>query len=136
MKTMGRCALALAAGAFLFATAAWAQLGTATKFDIPFGFEAGGKAMPPGSYALIKRADQIAVLHNAEARTGVVNFWKGADTNQPSDRARMVFLKTGDRYILKSGEIPGFIARWSLGKEPMAIQASSGAREVVILARR
>lgn len=136
MRSMQRCTLALAAGAFLFATAAWAQLGTATKFDIPFGFEAGGKSMPPGTYVLIKSVDRIAVLHNAAARAGVVNFWQQADTVQKPNMARMVFLKTGDRYILKSGEVPGFIAKWDAGKAPMTIQASSSVQEVVILARR
>lgn len=128
--------IALVAGAFLLAATAWAQLGTATRFDVPFAFEAGGMAMPAGQYGLVKSTDNVAVLRNVTAKVGVVTPWRQNWQMKPSEVARMVFLKTGDHYILKSGEIPGFIAEWRIDKHAMTIEAKAEAQEVVILARR
>lgn len=135
--TLGRRSFILSAGAVLLTITAWAQLGTATKFMVPFSFESEGKVMPSGRYDLVKGTDRVAVLRNIKGSCGLVTSWRQSDSTKPDQAARLVFMKSGDRYILKSGEIPGFIAEWNINKKKMmTLQAQEGAQEVVILARR
>lgn len=123
------CALLLAAGA-------WAEMGTATAFHVPFAFEAAGKAMPAGEYSLVKRTDRIAVLNNPAARAGVAAVWRYMGPDQPADRSRLVFTKVGGAYYLRAGQIPGFVAEWKMSKQAVLMQATARSEEVILVSMR
>jgi hypothetical protein len=83
MKTKINSLLVIAAGFALSAAGAYGQ--DRVVANIPFAFQAGGKAQAAGQYA-VARQGEATVLQNVETRKSIVaglGIPEGPDRNQP-----------------------------------------------------
>jgi hypothetical protein len=91
--------LSIVAVAAVFAVVAPLSVATSAaemNCRIPFGFAVGGKTLPAGSYSIETR-DAIVILKGSRASAIVL---ANRASSYEDMRAKMVFLKTGDRYDL------------------------------------
>lgn len=88
------CTLAFA---FLFATAAHAQM---MKFNIPFGFTVGNKALPAGSYFITQPQAGIIRIANSDNASFAGVTVKRTFRDNPDHKNVLIFEKTGDHYML------------------------------------
>jgi len=63
---------------------------------VPFSFIAGGQTMSPGLYT-VSTSQGVMILRGARSNAVILTL---ADTERANGQARLVFLKTGERYEL------------------------------------
>lgn len=139
-NTSSMVAGAAALAVVLAVGSAMAQISVTLRVDVPFEFTAGNSTMPAGEYMVRSLAQPYilalaAVDHNAQA--AVITQPAGAVA--PSEQARLVFHRHGDRYFLR--EIWGVGSRDGhrlpvTGSERELSRTAANSEVVAILAKR
>jgi len=97
------------------------------RFDIPFGFNVGDKALPAGAYVVeIDKTAGYIELHNktefARLRIGAAPALR--DGKEDALRGRLSFYSYGTAYVLKkiwmAGEIRGALLESTMAEREMA----------------
>ena len=111
------------------------------RFDIPFGFYAGDKALPAGSYvAELDKTVGYIELHNKTefARLNISTAPALRDRKDAALKGRLTFYSYGTAYLLKQvwmeGEIRGALLPASMAERKMAKTAP--AKDAVEISRR
>jgi len=89
--------VAVAAGLATFTPLSVTTSAAQLSCRIPFSFIVAGKTLPPGAYTI---STDNAMLMVKSLRASAVVLTNGARGRTEAGRAKMVFLKTGDRYDL------------------------------------
>lgn len=139
MKRNLRLTYALAASMLLGAATASAQSTRRAELEVPFAFEVAGQTMPAGAYSL--QSGDYMKLQNVNTWKTVATVWLQS-SRADDGKARLTFVKMGNRHFLRSAEFPGRIGRWKITEPGIAMQASAAGDDkkaveiVTLLARR
>ena len=96
MRSLILAAAAVAVFTPLYITASAAEV----TCRVPFDFVVNGTALPAGNYWIASQGFGGAMLVRGSRKSVVVATYLGDRRADQVGRAKMVFLKTGDRYTL------------------------------------
>lgn len=96
----GLVSCALAIGVASTPTAAFAQIATDVKADIPFAFQVGSTVLPAGTYTFIRQNEDIMLLRGSGSHSTVLAMVLPETGSKAPKVGTIVFNKYGDRYFL------------------------------------
>jgi hypothetical protein len=86
--------------ALLFALVAPAAAQSRAKADIPFNFTVGDKSLNAGEYTVEALSPVMVALRDGAGKRQVIINGIRVESVENNGRARLLFLKVGDRYLL------------------------------------
>jgi hypothetical protein len=86
--------------AFLFTLVAPAAAQSRAKADIPFNFTVGDKSLNAGEYTIEELSPLTLALRDGAGKRQVIINGIRVESVENNGRARLLFLKVGDRYLL------------------------------------
>ena len=111
---------------------------TSFQFQIPFPFQAGGKKLAAGAYALAKAADGGLVLRQASSgkEMPVPALERIAKPSPPVGGARLVFDEVGDFAPSYTEYITVYVLSevWLPGEDGYRIHVTKGAHKTKVVA--
>lgn len=132
MKKYGLALLGLAL--LVLGTSAYAET-INLKVNIPFNFVVGATRLPSGEYSIqeLTTAGALAI-RPAKHGPGMLLLAHSCQSVKPSDRAKVVLHRYGDRYFLAQVWMPGNTSGRELPKSRQEIEvAADYPRENVVL---
>ena len=75
------------------------NIGPSASVTVPFGFEFGSHHFAPGTYTLAHPAEHILALSTRSDTDMNITRWERS--KQPTDKAKVVFHRYGNRYFLR-----------------------------------
>ena len=100
---------------------------------VPFSFIVSGKTLPPGQYSVSTRRGYLVM--RGVSQSAIVLTMTGEE--QAGGRARLIFLKTGDRYDLRelwSGDGTGLKIAPPKHRADSRLASNVPAERIVVLA--
>lgn len=134
---MKRRTMALAVGLALLLGAGVASALAQASFQIPFPFQAGGKKLAAGAYALARAADGGLVLRQASTgkETPVPVLERMPKTGPPVGEARLVFDEVGDFAPSYTEYMTVYVLSevWLPGEDGYRIHVTKGAHKTKVV---
>ena len=137
MSLSRSCTTAALCVLILFATKHSQARPVGMRFDIPFGFYVGDKALPAGSYVVeLDMVSGIVALHNRTefAQLGVSASPALRDGNPGTLNGRLVFYTYGTAHVLKKvwmeGQLRGAFLQSTRAEREMATAQGKAMVEV------
>ena len=135
-KYIPTLAIALGFSTALAPSTVLAQSGPQAIANIAFAFEANGKVLPSGQYALAERTTTsgIFLLTNEQTRKGI--FVNGHAPEMRQNESKLVFHRYGDHYYLSQVWIDGTGYTLSMGRHEKEMAALKGVVEMATVSVR
>jgi hypothetical protein len=110
------------------------------RVSVPFGFRAGGQALPAGEYRVeLNQLSQRITLNQLDGKGGCFMPVKAYTGSGAQEHGTLVFNQYGDRYFLSRVNAPGVtkgaavftdraereIAKSQAGMKPVVVRASA-----------
>ena len=129
-------------GLFLLLAASSVYAQQKLTVDVPFDFMVGKRTLPAGAYEIDRDVahQKIAFIHNLDNNTRSITSCQTVETTGPTEAAKLVFHRYGNRYFLSEiWEQASGIGRQlspSAAEREMLARAGSYKTETVLARKR
>jgi hypothetical protein len=135
MKLISKLAVTGAVLALAFISTASAQ---SMRVNVPFGFHAGEKSLPAGTYEVaVSQKAQLVKLTQLDGKSNCMLVIKAFDGTPQADHGSLVFNHYGSSYFLtrvKAAGVEGGAQMFTSRAERESAQVRPAAKETVYIA--